>query len=103
MEHAESVRVVPADIGWNDVGHWAALADFADTDRDGNVITGDAILIDSRGNIVHSEGPTITIVGAENLVVVATEDSVLVCPKDRAQDVRRVVDALKAEGRDTLL
>ena len=103
MEHAESVRVVPADIGWNDVGHWAALADFADTDRDGNVITGDAILIDSRGNIVHSESPTITIVGAENLVVVATEDSVLVCPKDRAQDVRRVVDALKAEGRDTLL
>lgn len=103
MEHAEQVRVVPADFGWNDVGHWAALADFAEPDRDGNVVTGDAILVDAANNIVHAGHRAVAIVGARDLVVVATEDAVLVCPRDRAQDVRRVVDQLKKAGRKELL
>ncbi len=103
MEHAERVRVVPAAFGWNDVGHWAALADFAEADDAGNVVRGPALTIDSRDSIVHSDGPTVALVGCEDLVVVVTGDAVLVCPRDRAQDVRRVVDKLKARGREDLL
>ena len=109
MEHATNdpaqppMRVVPATMGWNDVGHWAALADFAEADRDGNVVRGDAVLIDARENIVHAEQGTVAVVGTTGLVVVATGDAVLVCPRDRAQDVRRVVDALRRGGREDLL
>lgn len=103
MEHAANVRVVPASIGWNDVGHWAALADFAAADDHGNVVHGPAIVLDSRDTIVHAEDRTVAVVGCDDLVVVSTEDAVLVCPRDRAQDVRRVVQALKAAGKDGLL
>lgn len=103
MEHAEGVRVVPADIGWNDVGHWAALADFAEADEDGNVVDGDAALIDAHDNIVHAGGRFVAVVGASGLVVVATGDAVLVCPRDRAQDVRHVVARLEKDQRKDLL
>lgn len=109
MEHATAdvdlppMRVVPADFGWNDVGHWAALADFAEADRDGNVVAGDAVLVDTRDCIVHAARGTAAVVGCEGLVVVATDDAVLVCPRDRAQDVRRVVDRLKRDAREELL
>jgi mannose-1-phosphate guanylyltransferase len=104
MEHAERVRVVPADIGWNDVGHWAALADFAEADAQGNVVDGASVLIDARNLVVHAEpGRMVAAIGVDNLVIVATDDAVLVCPRDRAQDVRRVVAELKKSGRETLL
>ena len=103
MEHAAHVQVVPATIGWNDVGHWAALADFADADAHGNVVEGPAVVVDSSNMIIQAEGRTVAVVGCEDLVVVSTEDAVLVCPRDRAQDVRRVVDALKAAGKMELL
>ncbi len=103
MEHAARVRVVPAEMGWNDVGHWAALADFADADDAGNVASGDALLVDASDNIVHSEGALVAAVGVSGLVVVATPDAVLVCPREQAQDVRKIVDALKEQGREELL
>jgi mannose-1-phosphate guanylyltransferase len=103
MEHAENVRVLPAAIGWNDVGHWAALPDFAETDPHGNVSAGNTVLIDAHRNIVHAEGRLVALVGVEDLVVVATPDAVLVCPRDRAQDVRKVVDRLKEQGEEDLL
>jgi mannose-1-phosphate guanylyltransferase len=103
MEHAANVRVVPATIGWNDVGHWAALADFAEADAHGNVVEGPAVVIDSRDTIIHSEGRVVAVVGCDNLAVVSTDDAVLVCPRERAQDVRRVVDALKSQGKTELL
>lgn len=109
MEHATAepdlppMRVVPADFGWNDVGHWAAVADFAETDRDGNVVGGDAVLVDTRDSIVHAAHGTAALVGVSNLVVVTTEDAVLVCPRDRAQDVRKVVERLERDKREELL
>ena len=108
MERAGSIQVVPADMGWNDVGHWAALKDFAPVDEAGNRLSGAArerapVLIDARENIVHSESATISLVGVEGLVVVQTEDAVLVCPRERAQDVRAVVDLLKMRGEEELL
>lgn len=109
MEHATAdpdlppMRVVPSDFGWNDVGHWAAIADFAEPDRDGNIVEGDAVLIDTRDSIVHVTRGTAAVVGVEGLVVVSTDDAVLVCPRDRAQDVKRIVDRLKRDGREELL
>lgn len=102
MERAEAVRVIPAQIGWNDVGHWAALADFVPADEAGNVTHGPQLLIEAEGNITHSEdGRLIAALGVRDLVIVSTEDVVLVLPKDRAQDVRALVDALK-NGREGL-
>ncbi len=110
MEHAERVRVVPADIGWNDVGHWAALADFGTPDAAGNVVSGlgdrpgNVALIDTRDAIVQSSaGRFIALLGVDNLVVVDTPDALLLCARDRVQDVRRVVSRLEELKRGDLL
>jgi mannose-1-phosphate guanylyltransferase len=105
MEKTEGIRVVPGDFGWNDVGSWAALGAIRDTDPAGNVVSGDAVVADSAGNIVISEAgaPLIGVVGVEDLVVVATKDAVLVVKKKDAQDVKKIVEELKARGRNDLL
>jgi len=100
MEHTDKAVVVPADIGWNDVGSWTALWDIAAKDGSGNAVKGDVIALDCRDSYVRSEGPLVTALGVEDLIVVATEDSVLVMPKGRAQDVRIMVDALKKRDRE---
>ncbi len=105
MEKASGIRVVPGSFGWNDVGSWAALSAIHAPDESQNVVVGDAVIEDGRGNIILGEpgAPLIGIAGISNMVVVATKDAVLVIPKDRAQDVRLVVAALKRAGRDDLL
>jgi mannose-1-phosphate guanylyltransferase len=105
MEKAQGIRVVPGDFGWNDVGSWAALASIRRPDGAGNVVTGDAIVTDSSGSIVVSEpgAPLVGVVGVEDLVVVATRDALLVVRKRDAQDVRKIVEALRARGRGDLL
>ncbi len=108
MEHADRVRVVPADIGWNDVGHWAALADFGTPDTAGNVRSGgraeDLVLIDARECIVQqSGGRLVALLGVDELVVVDTPDVLLVCARDRVQDVRKVVARLEETKREELL
>ena len=97
------IRVIPADMGWNDVGHWAALPDFVASDGDNNVVDGDGTIIDGQGNIVHAAGAAVTLLGVDDLVVVTTEDAVLICPKNQAQDVKKIVEHLKTEGREELL
>lgn len=108
MEHADRVRVIPADIGWNDVGHWAALADFGTADTDGNVRSGgraeDLVLIDAHDNIVQAgDARLIALLGVDNVVVVDTPDVLLVCGRDRVQDVRKVVSRLEELKRGELL
>jgi mannose-1-phosphate guanylyltransferase len=105
MEKAGGLRVVPGAFGWNDVGSWAALPALRAPDGRGNVVVGGATLIDGDGNIVVAEddAPYVGVLGVQDLVVVATKDAVLVIPKDRAQDVRRIVEAAKQSGRDDLL
>lgn len=98
MEKAERVLVVPADFGWDDVGAWPALARVWGVDADGNTLRGDAVAVDSRGSIVFSEEGTVAVLGMDGVVVVRTEDATLVCPRDRAGDVRLVVEALRARG-----
>ena len=105
MEKAGGLRVVPGAFGWNDVGSWAALPALRAPDERGNVVIGGATLIDGDGNIVVADegAPYVGVLGVRDLVVVATNDAVLVIPKDRAQDVRRIVEAAKQSGRDDLL
>jgi mannose-1-phosphate guanylyltransferase len=105
MEKASGLRVIPGEFGWNDVGSWAALPALRPPDSDGNVVLGGATVIDARGSIVVAEAgaPFVGVVGVHDLVVVATSDAVLVIPRDRAQDVRQVVEAAKRAGREDLL
>ena len=105
MEKTEGIRVVPGDFGWNDVGSWAALGAIRPTDPAGNVVSGEAVVADSAGNIVICEpgAPLIGVVGVEDLVIVATKDAILVVKKKDAQDVKKIVEALKARGRTDLL
>lgn len=105
MEKATGLRVVPGEFGWNDVGSWAALTAVRPPDLRGNVVLGGATLIDGDGNIIVADegAPYVGVVGVRDLVVVATRDAILVIPKDRAQDVRQIVEAAKKAGRHDLL
>ena len=100
MEKTDKAAVVPVDMGWNDVGSWNALWDISDKDADGNVITGDIISHESKNCLMKTEGPAVAAVGLEDLIVVATKDAVLVCDKEKTQDVKAIVDQLKASGRE---
>lgn len=99
MEKTDSAAIVPCDIGWTDVGAWSALWEIAGKDEGGNAVLGDAILVDARDNLVRSEVGLTALVGVQDLVVIVTDDAVLVADRDRVQDVKAVVDRLKAEGR----
>jgi mannose-1-phosphate guanylyltransferase len=103
MEGARNVAVIPVDIGWSDVGSWATLLDILAGDEDGNVVTGPHLGIDTRRTLVYSPNRLVATVGLEEMIVVDSGDALLVCPKDRAQDVKRIVDALKAQGEDAYL
>jgi len=103
MERAERVAVVPADFGWSDVGTWNALFDLMDADTERNVVSGDHIGVDTHGSFIHSDGRLIATIGVEDLIVVDTGDAVLVCRRDRAQDVKAVVDRLKRAKRTDVL
>jgi mannose-1-phosphate guanylyltransferase len=101
MEKAAQVAVLPVDIGWDDVGNWAALADLAEGDGRGNAVHGPGqhILLDSSDSYVYtSTGRLVAAVGLDGWIVVDTPDALLICPKDRAQAVREIVERLKAEG-----
>jgi len=105
MEKAGGLRVVPGAFGWNDVGSWAAVPALRTPDARGNVVIGDATLIEGDGNIVVADdgAPFVSVLGVRDLVVVATRDAILVIPKDRAQDVKRIVEAVGQAGRRDLL
>ncbi|GAB4528949.1 MAG: hypothetical protein Tsb0010_11240 [Parvularculaceae bacterium] len=99
MEQTARAAVAPIDPGWSDVGSWRAVWEIAAKDAEGNAAQGDAILVDSRRTLARSDGPLVVALGVEDLVVVATPDAVFVAPRDRAQDVREIVDELKKRNR----
>ncbi|MFS2007357.1 mannose-1-phosphate guanylyltransferase/mannose-6-phosphate isomerase [Duganella sp. CT11-25] len=99
MEHTRHAVVVPADIGWSDVGSWSALHDVLPADADGNVARGDVYLDGVKNSLVRAEGRIVALIGVSDLVVVETADAVLVAHKDHVQRVKQVVDHLKAGGR----
>ncbi|MEZ4460197.1 MAG: sugar phosphate nucleotidyltransferase [bacterium] len=101
MENARNMAVIPGRFGWSDVGHWAALDEVQTADTQGNVASQNTIVIDTSDSIVFSNQPhrIVAVVGMTGVVVADTEDATLVIPRSKAQDVRKVVDALKASGR----
>lgn len=103
MEKSDKVKVISAEMGWNDVGSWDNLGVLYDEDAQGNVFAGDHLAIDTKGCITYSKKRLISTVGVENLIIVETDDSILVCDKNRAQDVKLIVERLQADGRDELL
>lgn len=100
MEKTDKAAVIPLNAGWNDVGSWSALWDVTGKDQAGNAIKGDVLAIDTVNSYIHSSSKLVAVVGVENLVVVETDDAVMVAAKDKVQDVKLVVDQLKALKRD---
>lgn len=105
MEKAEGVKVIPADFGWSDVGSWDALDDVFDHDPEGNIRSGDAVLIDCSGSVFFDDSgdKLLTGIGLKDTVVVQTKDAILVAAKDQVQKVKDMVDKLRSEGREDLL
>jgi mannose-1-phosphate guanylyltransferase/mannose-6-phosphate isomerase len=101
MERTERAAVVPLDCGWSDVGSWSAVWDALGHDADGNAATGAAVFLDSRNTLAHSDAAILTaVVGVDNLVVVATPDAVLVTSRDKAEQVKDLVERLKAQSHE---
>ena len=104
MEHAHRVAVIPADdLGWYDIGTWDRLLEVLPTDKDGNLAlgAGSPLLVDSRGTLVYGEEARRLVVtlGVDDLIVVDTGDALLVCPRERAEEIRLIVERLRSEGR----
>jgi len=103
MERAEDVAVIPVDIGWSDVGDWTALSDLLPADAEGNVVVGQHVGLDTRGCLIHGSCHLVTTIGLEDMIIVDTEDALLVCPRERAQEVRDLVKKLRESGREEYL
>ena len=99
MERTDRGSMVPVDLGWNDVGSWWALWEIGDHDADGNVTSGDVITEDVHNCYLRGERNLVAALGIQDLVVVATDDVVLVVPRDRAQEVKTLVERIEAAGR----
>ena len=100
MEKTDKAMVIPLDAGWNDVGSWAELHNVSSKDEHGNAISGDVVTHDCKDSFISGSSRLVTVVGLDNVAVVEDKDSVLVVAKDRAQDVKFLVDALKAQNRE---
>lgn len=106
MEQANNVVVVPATFPWDDVGSWDAMDRLREQDTSMNVLQGDVYTIDTSSSIVvntRDDGHVVTTLGVENVVVVSTHDATMVCRKDRAQDVKKLVNVLRESGRDDVI
>ena len=100
MEMAKDIAVLPVDIGWTDIGSWATLLEVLEADKAGNVVRGpmEAVTLDTKNSLIYTSKRLVTTIGVEDLIIVDTEDALLVCPRDRAEGVRQIVDWLKQSG-----
>ena len=103
MEKISDIYAVPADIGWNDVGSWAVAYELGNQDSEKNVRPSASLSLDSRGNMVVSPKKFVVTVGVQDLIVVETDDALLVCARERSQDVGKAVQELERLGRNDLL
>lgn len=103
-EKADKVAVIPADIGWNDVGSWGRLAEVlaAQHDED-NIIVGKHVGVDTTGTLIYSPHRMIATIGLEDMIVIDTPDAILICPRSRSEDVKEIVEELKRRGQHDLL
>jgi mannose-1-phosphate guanylyltransferase len=103
LERTHNLLMVRASFEWHDIGSWADLHDILEQDESGNFVEGDHVLIDSKNCMIHSEGKLIAAVGLEDMVVIETDDAILICPKARSQDVKLIVDRLRQTGKTDYL
>ncbi|MCY9657475.1 mannose-1-phosphate guanylyltransferase [Paenibacillus chondroitinus] len=98
LERSDDVIVIPGDFGWNDVGSWDALGGIFSPDDKGNIVKAKHIGLETKNSIIFGNDRLIATIGINNLIIAETRDAILVCPKDRAQDVKNIVDMLKEKG-----
>jgi mannose-1-phosphate guanylyltransferase len=103
MEKSKRVAVMPVDFQWADVGNWTSLKHLLPQDERGNAQRGEVLLLDCKDNLIIADKRLIATIGLENLIIVDTPDALLICPQDRVQEVREVVERLKAAGRQDLI
>lgn len=103
LERSEDVYVIPGDFGWNDVGSWDVLGSIFETDKHGNTINADHIGLDTCNSIIYGREKLITTIGIEDMIVVDTQDVLLLCPRSRAQDVKKIVEEIRQQNRINLL
>ena len=103
LEKTDKLLLVPADFEWADIGSWAELGARIHADARGNSAQGESVLIDTRDSLVLGERRLIATIGLEDMIIIDTEDALLVCPRSRAQDVKLVVEALRRAGKTRYL
>ena len=99
LEKSDDILVIAGDFGWNDVGSWENLNVIYDEDENGNILIGNQVNIDTKNTISYAKKRLVATVGVENLIIVETEDAIFVCDRNRAQDVKCIVDELKSKGQ----
>jgi len=99
MEKTDSAVVIPLDADWNDVGSWAALWEIAEKDSNGNALKGDVLTHDTKNSYIHSDQKLIATIGVSDLVIIESDDAIMVAPRDRVQEVKEIVAQLKAKKR----
>jgi mannose-1-phosphate guanylyltransferase len=103
MERADKVLMLAGDFGWNDVGSWEAVYQLEPKDEQGNCLEGQVLILDSQGCLVLSPQKAVGLIGMKDLIVVDTPDALLICPRERAQEVKKIVELLEAQGKLELL
>ncbi len=104
MEKAKKVLVIPADLGWSDIGSWASLHDILSTSTGSHIITkGHHVGIDNQNCLIYAHDKMVATLGLDNVIIVDTPDVILICNKQRAQDIKAIIDKLKEEGKHLYL
>jgi mannose-1-phosphate guanylyltransferase len=103
MEKSDRVYTMEGDIGWSDVGSWESVYELSDKDKNGNALTGDIFTLNSKNSYIYSEKKFTAAVCIEDLVIINLEDSLLVCKRSEAQNVKKIVDFLSESDREELI
>lgn len=103
LEKAHNIYVIKGDFEWNDIGSWNALYDILNLNKEGNLIKGNGKVLNGENNLIHSSGRFTAIVGVDNMIVVNTEDATLVIPKDKVEDIKKLVEQLKLNNQNELI
>ena len=103
MEKAKNIYILTGAFGWDDVGSWLAMERFREKNEFNNVISGNVVTVDTRNSVIQGEKKLIAAVGIEDLIIIDTEDALLVCDKNSAGDIKKVIENLKICNRTEYL
>jgi len=102
-EKVDKIAVVPADLGWSDIGSWASLLDILIDKKDGIISKGHHVSVDDKNCLVYARDKLVATIGLEDIIIIDTEDVTLVCHKDKSQDVKKMIEKLKKQGKEKYL